>query len=66
MSARNLSAVANLSPSYVSKVESGEIQPSLQAFARIAMALSLTHQEIWVCVVLAAKTVSHPSGTIDA
>jgi transcriptional regulator with XRE-family HTH domain len=51
MSARALSAKANLSPSYVGKVESGEIEPSLKAFARIALALHLSRQEIWLCVV---------------
>lgn len=51
MSARALSAKANLSPSYVGKVESGEIEPSLKAFGRIALALHLSRQEIWLCVV---------------
>lgn len=37
---------ANLSPSYVGKVESGEIDPSLRAFAKIAMALEMSDFEI--------------------
>lgn len=51
ISARALSAMAELSPSYVGKVESGEIEPSLKAFARIALALHLSRQEIWLCVI---------------
>lgn len=57
VSGRALSAMANLSPSYISKIEAGEISPSLRAFARIALALHLTSQEIWLCVMEAAKTV---------
>lgn len=54
LSARALSAMADLSPSYVGKVESGEIEPSLKAFARLALALQLTRQEIWLCVMESA------------
>lgn len=46
LSARALSEQAGLSPSYVSKVESGEIEPSLRAFARIATALELNLYEL--------------------
>ena len=45
-SARAVSYVAGLSPSYVSKLESGEIEPSLRAFARLAETLGLTNAEI--------------------
>jgi transcriptional regulator with XRE-family HTH domain len=55
ISARSLSALAGLSPSYVGKVEAGEIEPSLKAFGRIALALRLTPQEIWLCVVEAGR-----------
>lgn len=58
LSARALSAQADLSPSYVGKVEAGEIEPSLRAFARIAMALGLTSQEIRLCVLEASRTVT--------
>jgi transcriptional regulator with XRE-family HTH domain len=45
LSARALSDQAGLSPSYVSKVESG-LEPSLKAFARIADVLDLNIHEI--------------------
>lgn len=47
VSARALSAKAGLSPAYVGKVEAGLIDPSLRAFAHIAVALEMTPQEIW-------------------
>jgi transcriptional regulator with XRE-family HTH domain len=50
LSARELSARSNLSPSYVTKLEAGEIEPSLRAFARIAMVLGMTPAEITFCV----------------
>lgn len=50
LSARELSARAGLSPSYVTKLESGEIEPSLRAFAKIAKAASMTQAEIYFCV----------------
>lgn len=46
LSARALSEKAHLSPSYVSKVESNEIEPSLKAFAKIADALKLNLYEV--------------------
>lgn len=46
LSARALSAAAGLSPSYVSKVESGEIEPSFKAFCHIAAVLELSDAEI--------------------
>lgn len=55
ISGRTLSASAGLSPSYISKVEAGEIEPSLRAFSKIALVLRMTQQEIWLCVVQAAK-----------
>jgi transcriptional regulator with XRE-family HTH domain len=45
MSARQLSAAAGLSPSYVNKVEAGTM-PSLQAFAKLAKAAEMTDAEI--------------------
>lgn len=44
-SARALSLECGLSPSYVGKVEAG-MDPSLKAFARIALGLGMTNQEI--------------------
>jgi transcriptional regulator with XRE-family HTH domain len=37
---------AGLSPSYVNKLESGEVQPSLRSFASICRVLEMTNQEI--------------------
>lgn len=50
ISARHLSNIAGLSPSYVSKVEAGEIDPSLRAFSRLAAALRMNSQEVWFCI----------------
>lgn len=49
-SARALSLAAGLSPSYVGKLEAGDIEPSVRAFARIAQVLELNRQEIYFCV----------------
>ena len=57
MSARRLSALAGLSPSYVGKVESGDIEPSLRAFARIARVLNMSQREVVFLVGLAASEV---------
>ena len=46
MSARSLSQAAGLSPSYISKVEAGELEPSFKAFSRIADVLKMTDAEI--------------------
>lgn len=46
MSARSLSLAAGYSPSYVSKVERGEQEPSFRAFCSIAKVLELTDREI--------------------
>lgn len=45
-SARELSRRAGLSPSYVTKVEAGEIEPSFKAFSALAVALNMTSSEI--------------------
>ena len=45
-SARQLSELADLSPSYVSKVESGRINPSLEAFGRLVRLLDFNDTEI--------------------
>ncbi len=46
LSARALSAAAGLSPSYVSKIEAGEMEPSFRAFCNIAAVLELSDAEI--------------------
>ena len=50
LSARSLSLLAGLSPSYVGKLESGEIEPSVRAFAKIALSLEMSAQEIFLCL----------------
>lgn len=45
-SARGLSVECGLSPAYVSKVESGETKPSIQAFARLVAAMNCSGSEI--------------------
>lgn len=56
MSARSLSAALGKSPSYISKVESGDITLSLTGFAEIANMLELTTAEIlWVVKEAARK-----------
>lgn len=51
MSARALSLAAGLSESYVGKVEAGNCEPSMRAFARIAVQLRLKPGEAWVLLV---------------
>jgi transcriptional regulator with XRE-family HTH domain len=46
MSARKLSAVVGFSPSYINKIEAGEIDPSFKAFAKIAYNLKMSTAEI--------------------
>lgn len=53
LSARALSLSAGLSQSYVGKVEKGELEPSLRAFALITKQLDLSGREIHVLVVRA-------------
>lgn len=57
-SARQLSELAELSPSYVGKLEAGEVQPSLKAFCQLVRALNCTDYEI----VFLIRLMSHPRG----
>ncbi len=45
-SARALSHRVGFSPSYINKIESGEIDPSFNAFAKIAYVLKMSQAEI--------------------
>lgn len=45
-SARQISMEAGLSPSYVSRVERGELKPSLEAFAKIMSVLDVSDKEL--------------------
>lgn len=50
ISARQLSARAGLSSSYVSKLENGKIDPTTTAFGQIARVLELSALEVGVAV----------------
>ena len=50
LSAAKLSRLAGYSPSYVSKLESGDHDPSFTAFAALAKILEFTDQEILFAV----------------
>lgn len=50
LSARGLSVQIGKSPSYVSKIESDQLEPSLSAFASIVRALRLSDAEILLLV----------------
>lgn len=51
-SARAVSIGAGLSPAYQCKLETGHLtDPSLRAFARLALELGMTPEEVWVCIV---------------
>lgn len=58
LSARALSLQAGLSPSYTGKLEAGEIEPSLRAFGRLAIALGMSEVEVFFCVVTEARSPS--------
>ena len=55
MSARALSLRSGLSESYIGKVEKGQMEPSLKAFARVARALGLSPREINILVARAGR-----------
>lgn len=52
LSSRALSSMAGLSPSYVGKVESGDLNPSFDAFCAIVKALEITDYETMFLVKL--------------
>jgi transcriptional regulator with XRE-family HTH domain len=54
MSQRSLSARTGRSPAYVSKLESGQLDPGLRGFAAVAVALNLSPLEVWVLLRLEA------------
>ena len=61
LSARALSVQAGLSPSYVSKLEAGEIEPSVRAFARLAYQLQMNPLEVYFSVMLERLRPMSPS-----
>lgn len=50
LSARDLSIRIGKSSSYVSKLESGTLDPTLNTFARLASELSMNHYEVSACL----------------
>jgi transcriptional regulator with XRE-family HTH domain len=46
VSARGLSTECGFSPSYISKIESGDLMPSIETFSKIVQKLGCTDQEI--------------------
>lgn len=62
-SARALSLEAGLSSSYVGKLEAEEIEPSVRAFARIALVLGMNQAEIAFCVMQEGLHGSSPIST---
>jgi len=55
VSARQLSAQAGLSASYVSKVESGSVLPTIESFSKLISELDVTDMEIVYLIKLLAK-----------
>lgn len=55
ISRRSLSLQAGLSESYVGKIESGMIEPSLRGFAKLAVCLRLKPGEIHALLCVEAK-----------
>jgi transcriptional regulator with XRE-family HTH domain len=51
ISARDLSLRSGFSESYVGKVESGQLQPSLRAFGQLVVALELNSAEVFFLVI---------------
>ncbi len=67
ISARELSSRVGVSASYVTKVENGDLDPTLRTFSRMALTLGLNPHEIYFLVVQAAyKTdeLSHPGDKV--
>lgn len=54
MTAAELSRQIDFSPSYVAKAESGALEPSVKAIARMAFVLKLNDQELSTMIKAAA------------
>jgi len=55
ISARELSSRAGLSASYVSKVESGSVLPTIESFSKLISELNVTDMEIVYLIKLLTK-----------
>lgn len=61
LSGQALALKAGFSPSYVGKVEREACLPSLRAFARLAVALGMNKEEVFLIVLLeAARDTDNP------
>lgn len=61
LSARKLSEVAGMSPSYISKMEKGEFLPAVDTFSNLVDALDCTDSEvIWL-----VRTLRRPDGKLS-
>lgn len=60
LSARAASLMAGLSSSYVGKLEAGELAPSFRAFARLALVLEMSSQEMLFCVIQEGMFATSP------
>jgi transcriptional regulator with XRE-family HTH domain len=66
LTAKEVAKRAHLSPSYVSKVENGECEPSVRTFGAIAGALRMNAHEVWLAVMAEAATkLSQGRETMD-
>lgn len=65
ISSRALSSKSGLSPSYIGKVESGDLNPSFDAFCAIAEALNMSDKEVLFLVKLNQRMISE-NQRIDA
>lgn len=61
LSGRALSMQAGHCVSYVNKLESGLMEPSLRGFAQVAAALKMTPLEIWTVIMAEADSVRRPA-----
>ncbi len=67
LSAKEVARRADLSPSYVSKIERGECLPSARVVGAIAAVVQLSPLELWVAMLLDASHEDgrDPRGDVD-
>ena len=68
LSARELCARIGALASYVTKVENGDIDPTLSTFSRMAVTLGLNVHEVYFLIVQAAfkeTQMSHPGDKVE-
>lgn len=57
LSQRAASTAAGLAPSYVAKLERSQLEPSLAAFAALAVSLEMNHHEAWLVLQTEAQVL---------